>query len=37
MRNKDINVAITGARSVEMLNETLKSLDVLKLFDDKLD
>ncbi|CAD8099628.1 unnamed protein product [Paramecium primaurelia] len=37
IRNKDINVAITGARTVAQLEESLGSVELLKRFDEKLD
>lgn len=37
LRNEDVNVAIIGARNVQQLQDTLKSLEVLKKFDAELD
>ncbi|CAD8209140.1 unnamed protein product [Paramecium octaurelia] len=37
MRNKDIDVAITGARTVAQLEESLGSIELLKKFDKDLD
>jgi len=37
IRNKDVSTAITGARSVEQLESTLKAVEVVKKFTPELD